>query len=650
MGKGMGGVLSKKKKADDSAAPPPKDKEEAAPEPKAAVEPAAAVEAAPPVELAKPAEPAAPSESTAPGAVTDPASDSISEAAAVKKDAPESKKMSFDYTLQPHSTIPGPEGPLMVCILDGFGENEFKDEYNAVHVASTPTIDALRAVPKRFRTIKAHGTAVGLPSDADMGNSEVGHNALGSGQVVDQGARLVDIALETGKMFEGEGWKLISQAFPKHTVHFIGLLSDGGVHSRADQLFGCLRGAAARGAQRIRCHILTDGRDVPDGSSVKYVAELEAVLTELREKGCDARIASGGGRMKVTMDRYEADWSMVKRGWDAHVLGKAPFTFTDAKTAVTTLRGTEEDPVSDQYLDPFVIVDEAGAPVGAIEDGDAVVLFNFRADRMVEISKAFEYQDFTTFDRERYPVGLRFVGMMQYDGDLKLPANYLVPPPEILHVSGEFLVKNGITTFACSETQKFGHVTFFWNGNRSGYLDAKLEQYLEIPSDKIEFNKAPDMKAREITAASKEAILSGKYKVVRVNFANPDMVGHTGDLAATIRAVETVDACVKELLETVDQVNGRWIVTSDHGNADDMVQRDKKGKPMKGEDGKLLPLTSHTLASVPFFIGGKGLPDGVVLRDDVPDAGLANVASTTFNLLGYEAPSIYKPTMVQNAA
>ena len=213
--------------------------------------------------------------------------------------------MAFDYTLKPLGAIPPIEGPMLVCILDGLGENEFKDEYNAVHSANTPTIDALRAVPKRFRTIKAHGIAVGLPSDADMGNSEVGHNALGSGQVVDQGARLVDIALETGKMFEDDGWKYISESFPDNTVHFIGLLSDGGVHSRADQLVGCLRGAAARGAKKIRVHILTDGRDVPDGSSIKFAEDLEAELASLREKGCDALIASGGGRMKVTMDRYE---------------------------------------------------------------------------------------------------------------------------------------------------------------------------------------------------------------------------------------------------------------------------------------------------------------------------------------------------------
>mmetsp|Transcript_20693 Transcript_20693/g.37063 ORF Transcript_20693/g.37063 Transcript_20693/m.37063 type:complete len:493 (-) Transcript_20693:423-1901(-) len=488
----------------------------------------------------------------------------------------------------------------------------------------------------------AHGTAVGLPSDADMGNSEVGHNALGSGQIVDQGARLVDNALATGKIYEDAGWKLISTAFEANAVHFIGLLSDGGVHSRADQLYGCVKGAAERGAKKIRIHLLTDGRDVPDGSSSRFVEELEGVLAGLN---CDAKIASGGGRMYATMDRYEADWPMVKRGWDAHVLGKAPHYFKDALTAVKTLRGTGEKVVSDQYLPTFVIVDEADKPVGIIEDNDAVVLFNFRADRMVELSKAFEYENFTSFDRERYPKGLKFVGMMQYDGDLKLPANYLVPPPEINRVSGQFLVNEGITTFACSETQKFGHVTFFWNGNRSGYIDEKLETYLEIPSDNCPFNEKPDMKAAEITEASIAALKSGKYKMVRVNFANPDMVGHTGNLAATIQACETVDKCVQRLLDVCDEVNARWIVTSDHGNADDMAQRNKKGKPLE-QDGKVLALTSHTLAPVPIFVGGNGLPKNVVFQDGLPNAGLANVAATVFNLLGFEAPDFYKPSLL----
>jgi 2,3-bisphosphoglycerate-independent phosphoglycerate mutase len=530
--------------------------------------------------------------------------------------------------------------------VDGYGENPIQDEYNAIFSSKTPTTDALKEVPGRWRTIKAHGKAVGLPSDDDMGNSEVGHNALGAGQLIDQGASLVDNALRTGSMFSGEGWQYITPSFANNTLHFIGLLSDGGVHSRTDQLFGCLRGAAARGAKRIRLHILTDGRDVPDGSSLKFIEELEGVLKELGEQGCDAKIASGGGRMGVTMDRYEADWNIVKKGWEAHVLGEAPHYFKDALTAVKTLRKEDSDkPVSDQWLDSFVIVGEDNNPVGTVQDGDAVVIFNFRADRVIEMSKALEYAEFDKFDRKRWPQ-TRFVGMMQYDGDLKLPARYLVPPPAISGTSGEFLAKNGLRTFVCSETQKFGHVTFFWNGNRSGYFDEELETYVEIPSDTVPFNEAPDMKAREICEAGKEALRSGKYDQVRINFANPDMVGHTGDLEATRHCCELVDQCVKELLEVVKEVKGRYLVTSDHGNADDMAQRDKKTKQAIVQEGKVVPLTSHTLAPVPLAIGGE-LPEGLQLRDDFPEGGLANVASTIFNLMGYEAPSHMEPSLIK---
>ncbi|PSC70092.1 2,3-bisphosphoglycerate-independent phosphoglycerate mutase [Micractinium conductrix] len=550
------------------------------------------------------------------------------------------------FQLQPHSTLQRGEGPLLVCILDGFGENSIKDDYNAIHVADTPCTDALRAVPGRFRTIRAHGTAVGLPSDDDMGNSEVGHNALGAGQLIDQGASLVDNALRTGSLFTGAGWEYIAPSFAENTLHFIGLLSDGGVHSRTDQLHGCVRGAAERGAKKIRLHILTDGRDVPDGSSLRFVAELEALLQELQGQGVDAKIASGGGRMGVTMDRYEADWNIVKKGWEAHVLGEAPHYFKDALTAIKTLRKDDSDkPVSDQWLDPFVIVGEDNTPVGTVQDGDAVVIFNFRADRVIELSKALEYAKFDKFDRKRWPQ-TRFVGLMQYDGDLKLPTNYLVPPPAISGTSGEYLAKNGLRTFVCSETQKFGHVTFFWNGNRSGYFNEDLETYVEIPSDTVPFNEIPEMKAREICEAGKEALRSGKYDQVRINFANPDMVGHTGDLAATVSCCALVDQCVKELLEVVDEVKGRFLLTSDHGNADDMAQRDKKTKAALVHEGKVVSLTSHTLAPVPLFIGGAGLPDTVKLSQEMLEAGLGNVAACVFNLMGFQAPQHMLPSLL----
>ncbi|URE14969.1 LURP-one-related 8 [Musa troglodytarum] len=550
----------------------------------------------------------------------------------------------FSWKLADHPKLPKGK-TVAVVVLDGWGEAD-PDQYNCIHVAQTPTMDSLKkGAPERWRLVRAHGKAVGLPTEDDMGNSEVGHNALGAGRIFAQGAKLVDLALASGKIFEGEGFKYIKECFDKGTLHLIGLLSDGGVHSRLDQLQLLLKGCSENGAKRIRVHILTDGRDVLDGSSVGFVETLENDLAKLREKGIDAQIASGGGRMYVTMDRYENDWGVVKRGWDAQVLGEAPHKFRSAVEAVKKLR---EDPkANDQYLPPFVIVDESGKAVGQIVDGDAVVTFNFRADRMVMIAKALEYADFDKFDRVRVPK-IRYAGMLQYDGELKLPNRYLVSPPEIDRTSGEYLVHNGIRTFACSETVKFGHVTFFWNGNRSGYFNPSMEEYVEIPSDSgITFNVQPKMKALEIAEKARDAILSRKFHQVRVNLPNGDMVGHTGDIEATVVGCKAADEAVKIILDAIEQVGGIYVVTADHGNAEDMVKRNKTGQPLLDKAGKIQILTSHTLQPVPIAIGGPGLASGVRFRKDVPDGGLANVAATVMNLHGFEAPTDYEPTLVE---
>ncbi|KAE8723872.1 2,3-bisphosphoglycerate-independent phosphoglycerate mutase [Hibiscus syriacus] len=545
------------------------------------------------------------------------------------------------WKLEDHPKLPKGK-TIAVVVLDGWGEYK-PDQYNCIHVAQTPTMDSLKqGAPEKWRLIRAHGTAVGLPTEDDMGNSEVGHNALGAGRIFAQGAKLVDFALASGKIYDGEGFKYISKSFEKGTLHLIGLLSDGGVHSRLDQLQLLLKGAGERGAKRIRVHILTDGRDVLDGSSVGFVETLESDLTNLRGKGVDARIASGGGRMYVTMDRYENDWDVVKRGWDAQVLGEAPHKFTSAVEAVKKLR----ENANDQYLPPFVIVDENKA-VGPIVDGDAVVTINFRADRMVMLAKALEYQDFDKFDRVRFPK-IRYAGMLQYDGELKLPSRYLVSPPEIDRTSGEYLVHNSIRTFACSETVKFGHVTFFWNGNRSGCFKPEMEEYVEIPSDVgITFNVQPKMKALEIGEKARDAILSGKFEQVRVNIPNSDMVGHTGDIEATVVACKAADDAVKMILDAIEKVGGIYVVTADHGNAEDMVKRNKSGEPLKDKEGNLQILTSHTCQPVPIAIGGPGLAPGVRFRNDVPDGGLANVAATVMNLHGYVAPDDYEPTLIE---
>ncbi|GLJ37038.1 hypothetical protein SUGI_0750480 [Cryptomeria japonica] len=551
---------------------------------------------------------------------------------------------SIDWKLADHPKLEKGK-PLAVIILDGWGE-EKPDQYNCIHVAETPTMDSLKkGAPEKWMLIKAHGPAVGLPTEDDMGNSEVGHNALGAGRIFAQGAKLVDYALESGKLYNGEGFKYIKECFETGTLHFIGLLSDGGVHSRLDQLQLLLKGSARNGAKRIRVHILTDGRDCLDGSSVGFVETLEKDLAELCKEGVDAQIASGGGRMYVTMDRYENDWGVVKRGWDAQVLGEAPYKFKSAVEAVKKLR--QEPKASDQYLPPFVIVDENNKAVGPILDGDAVVTINFRADRMTMVAKAFEYEDFDKFDRVRYPK-VHYAGMLQYDGELKLPSRYLVNPPDIDRTSGEYLVHNGVRTFACSETVKFGHVTFFWNGNRSGCFSKELEEYVEIPSDSgITFNVQPKMKALEISEKARDAILSRKFDQVRVNLPNGDMVGHTGDIEATVVACKAADEAVKMILDAVEQVGGIYLVTADHGNAEDMVKRNKTGKPQLDKDGNIQILTSHTLSPVPIAIGGPGLKEGVRFRNDLKQPGLANVAATMINLMGFEAPSDYEPTLIE---
>ncbi|KAE8729757.1 2,3-bisphosphoglycerate-independent phosphoglycerate mutase [Hibiscus syriacus] len=434
-------------------------------------------------------------------------------------------------------------------------------------------------------------------------------------------AKLVDLALASGKIYEGEGFKYISESFEKGTLHLIGLLSDGGVHSRLDQLQLLLKGASEDGAKGIRVHILTDGRDVADGSSVGFVETLENDLANLRKKGVDARIVSGGGRMYVTMDRYENDWDVVKRGWDTQVLGETPHKFTTAIEAVKKLR----ENANDQYLPPFVVVDENKA-VGPIVDGDAVVTFNFRADRMVMLAKALEYQDFYKFDRVRYPK-IRYAGMLQYDGELKLPSHYLVSPPFIDRTSGEYLVHNGIRIFACSETVKFGHVTFFWNGNRSGYFNPELEKY--------------------ITEKARDAIWSRKFDHVRVNIPNGDMAGHTGDIQATIVGCKAADEAFKMILDAIERVGRIIVVTADHGNAEDMVKRKKSGEPLYDKNGELQILTSHTCHPVPIAVGGRGLAVGVRFRSDVLDGGLANVAATVMNLHGFVTPSDYEPTLIE---
>ena len=516
--------------------------------------------------------------------------------------------------------------PIVLVIMDGVGKGD-GGSGDAVVVANTPTLDRLLAT-RPHTYLKAHGTAVGLPSDEDMGNSEVGHNALGCGQVYSQGAKLVGESIENGALYASSTWKdLVANAEGK-AMHFIGLLSDGNVHSNIAHLIALLRQAKAEGVKKAYCHILLDGRDVPATSALEYVEQLETVLQELNTEGCDYAIASGGGRMQVTMDRYEANWAMVELGWRTHVQAQGRM-FASATEAIETYRA--ETGCIDQDLPAFVVA-RNGEPVAKINNGDSVILFNFRGDRAQEISLAFDRKDFDKFDRGDY-TGVKFAGMLQYDGDLNIPENYLVQPPVIQNTLTEVLVEAGIREFACSETQKYGHVTYFWNGNRSGKVSAELEDYLEIPSDVIPFEQAPAMKSAEITEAMVKAMAEQKYQFLRCNFPNGDMVGHTGVMDAVVYAMECVDKGLAAILAAADKYGYTVLITADHGNADQMTETKK---------GKTSVRTAHSLNPVPFIIYDNDadwtIKDGAY--------GLANVAPTVVRMMGLSAPACWEASMV----
>ena len=537
----------------------------------------------------------------------------------------------------------GVKGPVVTIVMDGIGIAP-ANEGNAVAMANTPTLDMLMANYPSV-ALKAHGTAVGLPSDDDMGNSEVGHNALGAGQVFAQGAKLVSNSIESGKMFASATWcDLIANVKNNgSTLHFLGLFSDGNVHSHIDHLKAMVAQSKTEGVAKVRVHILLDGRDVGETSGMDYIAPFEDFLTSLRSADFDCKIASGGGRMKITMDRYEANWAMVEAGWKTHVLGEGK-QFASAAEAYTTLRA--ESGAIDQDLPPFVIAED-GKPVGTVEDGDSVIFFNFRGDRSIEISKAFDEGDsFDKFDRVRKP-SVMYAGMLEYDGDLHIPSRFLVNPPEITNTMSEYMADTEIRMAAISETQKYGHVTYFWNGNRSGKFSEVLETYIEKPSDIVPFEQRPWMQCAEITDKMIELIESGKYDYIRVNYPNGDMVGHTGNFAATKISVEALDLQLARLLPVIDKMGGIAIITADHGNADEMYEVDKKGNVKYDKNGKPKAKTSHTLNRVPCIIyDNTDAKNAYTVKEDTGAFGLSNVAATMVNLMGYAAPAMWDESVI----
>jgi 2,3-bisphosphoglycerate-independent phosphoglycerate mutase len=533
------------------------------------------------------------------------------------------------------------KGPVVLCIMDGIACGP-PYEGNAVERAYTPNLDWMFENCPGLK-LKAHGTAVGMPSDVDMGNSEVGHNAIGSGRVFSQGATLVSEAIANGTLFKGRTWLELIDNCKQHnsTLHLIGLLSDGNVHSHIDHLRKLIENASLQEIRRIRIHALLDGRDVGETSALEYVDPFEDFLAALNGAGRDYRIASGGGRMKITMDRYGADWNIVKIGWDTHVKGTGR-QFTTTREAIVTLR--EETGAIDQDIPPFVIAD-SGCPVGQIQEDDSVIIFNFRGDRAIELCNAFESDEFDKFDRGAR-LNVRFAAMTQYDSELKVPKRYLVEPPELNRTMGEFLAISGVSQLAVSETQKFGHVTYFFNGNRSGKFSEELEEYIEIPSDRVPFEQRPWMKAAEITDVVANAVRKGDYRFIRLNYPNGDMVGHTGNFQAATIAVESVDLVLSRLKSAIESAGGVLITTADHGNADEMFEWDKKTGTLKMKNGRPKNKTCHTLNPVPCYIYDPEF-NGEYRLTDRTGLGISSLAATCLNFLGFRAPEDYDPSIIE---
>ncbi len=537
--------------------------------------------------------------------------------------------------------------------MDGVGLS-VKRSGNAVRQAHTEFLD--RAISHYLNIpLAAAGEAVGI-MPGQMGNSEVGHNAMGAGQIIKQGIASIEAAFVTGDIWQSKAWKgamkqLSESKSSAPTLHFCGIFSDGGVHSDLKHLEAMIQQAYDEGVRRIRMHCIFDGRDVAPQSEPKYIDRIEKFCKGFKD--ADFRIASGGGRMVMTADRYENDWDMVKLGWDAMVHGKAPHEFKSASEAIKAFR--KQDPkIQDQYLPAFVVVENAaassalsaraarasestaklgagGRPVGTVEDGDAFIYYDFRADRAVEIASAFSLKDFDKFDRGKTP-DVYFAALTEYDSDRHIPEHILVPPVKIDLPLNVFLGKNKISQLAISETVKFGHVTYYFNGN--SYKKAPLEAQIEIPSDTQPFNTRPWMKSAEITDYVLEHMQD--YKFIRINYPGGDMVGHFAELEPTIVAVEAIDIQLSRLAKKVDELGGMMIITADHGNAEELLDKDG------------IPKTSHTSNLVP-CIFYDNTPNAKHYKNaETSEPGLTNLAATITTLLGLsDYPAIWRNPLIK---
>lgn len=522
------------------------------------------------------------------------------------------------------------QNPVVLIIRDGWGENHdsSQDGFNAVKLAKTPCADALSAEWPRTE-ITAHGPEVGLP-DGIMGNSEVGHQNIGAGRIVDQEIVRINKGIATGTVKDSEALKN-AVAKVKSTggkLHLMGLVSDAGVHAMLDHLYGLLKVIKAEGLQNAWVHAFTDGRDTGPFSGKDFIAQAE-----------DAFATIGLGAFATVCGRYWAmdrdkRWDRVQRAYDCLTARNIARTATSATEAIQTYydHPETENLKGDEFVSPTIITDAAGKPLAPIADGDAVIFFNFRGDRPREITAAFIHDNFNGFERGP-KLDLFYATMTEYQKGLC--ENILFrKPPKMPNILGSYVADRGIRQFRCAETEKFPHVTFFFNDYREEPFEGEERAMAESPKDVSTYDQKPEMSAFEVRDLAAAAIRSRKFGLIVVNFANPDMVGHTGVLNACIKACETVDACVADLLKAVDEVEGRALITADHGNSDQLI--DSNGGVH----------TSHTLNPVEVVIYGRGCKN---LALDQTGGCLGDVAPTLLQLMELPKPpemtgkSLFKP-------
>ncbi len=492
----------------------------------------------------------------------------------------------------------------MLMILDGFGINE-NEKGNAVKLANTPNIDKLmKTCPTTV--IHTSGLQVGLP-EGQMGNSEVGHTNIGAGRIVYQELTRITKSIEDGDFFSIPELVAAIENCKEHNskLHILGLLSDGGVHSHMRHLFAILELAKRKDFEDVYVHCFLDGRDTPPASGENYIAKLEE---KMKEKGV-GKIASISGRF-YAMDR-DKRWQRIQKAYDALVNGVG----NKATTAVSAIEASYQKEVFDEFVEPTVIY-SGDEPVATIGENDSVIFFNFRPDRAREITRTLVDPEFNEFETKK--LNLYYVCFTQYDETL--PNVHIAFKPETLkNTFGEYISNKGLTQLRIAETEKYAHVTFFFNGGEEKQYPG--EDRILVPSPKVEtYDMQPEMSAEEVTQKVVEAIKSKKYNAIILNYANPDMVGHTGSLDAAIKAIEKIDECVQRVVDAVNEVEGTLIITADHGNAEQMIDY-KTGEPH----------TAHTTNPVPLILVGK---DGVKLKE----GKLADLAPTMLEIMGLEKP------------